>query len=81
MSVSEHDKKLSAALVPITSSLQDLTNQLTYLCSDLGLGMASSEQRLEVDRKCAEMTAVLERLRPELIPAVPGRIFTTNEED
>lgn len=69
MTPTEHDKRLSAALVPITASMQALTDELTYLCSDLGLGSATSEQRLTADRGCAEMAGVLMRLRQELISA------------
>lgn len=79
MAPTEHDKRVAAALVPITSSMQALTDQLTYLCSDLGLGTATSEQRLRVDRECAEVAGVLMRLRRELIPAVPGLVHDGDE--
>lgn len=74
MPASPHDQRLSAALTVISLDMQRLTDELTFLCSDLGMGAATSEQRTRVDTMCGAMARELEKLRGRIIPGAPVTI-------
>lgn len=71
MTASQHDLRLSAALVLLRTDLQILDPDLAVLASNLGLEMSSSEERLAMDDQLRRLISVLEQMREQLIPGAP----------
>lgn len=68
MAASQRDLELAAFLVPLTDEVEHLVCALQHLCSDLGTGHASGEQRQVVARRILDAVAHLTYLRGQLIP-------------